>query len=362
MTMPIRSHLKRMKSVGHGPMGAKRRKLEMLALAPKELSRQEELPEMKSTSPEVSKSSSLSSQYDEEVMDAFWDTLLRVDDTTDSTSAGLALEGGQEERLQQQESIQERSAETSSVLLTTEVNQPSTLLKEPATNVDKGKAPVEINPSCPTVVPDTVAKTSLITPLPPTDVRLSCNILDSINQSVEERIAATYAMVDDELYPRDHIILLGTELRRLMGAMMVNVAEVKKFQEKEKEWKMVEERLQELEKKRDKREKEYQQRVAELREVSTWGQKLHRENGEILKQDDTHKTLISSLSIEVEEEKRKREEVEKKMKDRKKWEENFNEEERKKRKPLHDEIAKLKRNQEHDRSTSQQLQEDIANH
>ncbi|GAB2268772.1 hypothetical protein Dimus_003717, partial [Dionaea muscipula] len=101
MTMPIKSHLKRMKFIGHGPMGAKRRKLEMLALAQKELPHQEELPEMKSTSSEISKSASFSSQHDEEVMDAFWDTLPRVDDTTGSTAAGLAPEGKQEEREQQ---------------------------------------------------------------------------------------------------------------------------------------------------------------------------------------------------------------------------------------------------------------------
>ncbi|GAB2272884.1 hypothetical protein Dimus_007700 [Dionaea muscipula] len=64
---------------------------------------------------------------------------------------------------------------------------------------------------------------------------------------------------------------------------------------------MVEERLKELEKKRDEREKEYQQRVIELKEASTWGQKLHRENGELLKQADTHKTLISSMSVELQE-------------------------------------------------------------
>ncbi|GAB2303524.1 hypothetical protein Dimus_037512 [Dionaea muscipula] len=90
--------------------------------------------------------------------------------------------------------------------------------------MDKGKAPVEVNPKRPTVVPDSAAQTSSTTPFPPQNVRLSCIILDSINQSVEERITATYAMVDDGLYPRDHTILLGTELRRLTGAMMVNVA------------------------------------------------------------------------------------------------------------------------------------------
>ncbi|GAB2289926.1 hypothetical protein Dimus_024225 [Dionaea muscipula] len=228
-----------------------------------ELPHQEELPEMKSTSLEVSKSASLSSQHDEE---------------------------------------------------------------ESAINVNKGKAPVEVNPSCPTVVQETATKTSSTTPLTPTDVRLSCCILDSINQSVEERIVVAYAMVDNGLYPRDHAILLGTEPRRLRGAMMVNVAE-----------------------------------VIELREASTWGRKIHHENGQLLKQVDTHNTLISSPSIEVEEEKRNREELENKMKHRKKWEESLKEEEKKKRKPLHDEIAQLKRNQEHDRSISQHLQEDITN-
>ncbi|GAB2292569.1 hypothetical protein Dimus_026805 [Dionaea muscipula] len=63
---------------------------------------------MKPTSPEVSKSASLSSHHDKDVMDAFWDTLSKVDDTTGSTTAGLALEGRQEEGVQQQETIQER--------------------------------------------------------------------------------------------------------------------------------------------------------------------------------------------------------------------------------------------------------------
>ncbi|GAB2265878.1 hypothetical protein Dimus_000909 [Dionaea muscipula] len=103
MTIPIKSHLKRMKSVGHGPIGAKRRKLEMLALAQKELPHQEELWEMKSTSSEVSKSASLSSQQHEEVMDSFWDTLPRVDDTTGSTTAGLALEEVEEENRKREE-------------------------------------------------------------------------------------------------------------------------------------------------------------------------------------------------------------------------------------------------------------------
>ncbi|GAB2290556.1 hypothetical protein Dimus_024834 [Dionaea muscipula] len=77
------------------------------------------------------------------------------------------------------------------------------------------------------------------------------------------------------------------------------------MQEKRKGWKMLVEIFKELEKKRDEREKEHQQRMIELKEASTWGQKLHRENGELLKQANTHKTLISLLSVEVEEEKKK---------------------------------------------------------
>ncbi|GAB2288656.1 hypothetical protein Dimus_022976 [Dionaea muscipula] len=49
-----------------------------------------------------------------------------------------------------------------------------------------------------------------------------------------------------------------------------------------------------------------------------------------------------------------------KVKERKKWEDNLKEEEKRKRKILHDEIAQLKKVQELDRSTCQQLQEDIV--
>ncbi|GAB2272883.1 hypothetical protein Dimus_007699 [Dionaea muscipula] len=89
MTIPSRCHLKKRKSVGHGPMGAKRKKL--LTLTPQELQSQE-LPKMKSTSPEVLKSTSLSSHHIEEELDAFWNALPRVDDTTGSTAAGSASE------------------------------------------------------------------------------------------------------------------------------------------------------------------------------------------------------------------------------------------------------------------------------
>ncbi|GAB2296371.1 hypothetical protein Dimus_030492 [Dionaea muscipula] len=85
MTIPIRCHLKRRKSVGHDPMGVKRKKL--LNLTPQELQSQE-LPKMKSTSPEVLKSAALSSHHNEEELDAFWNTLPRVEDTTGSTAAG----------------------------------------------------------------------------------------------------------------------------------------------------------------------------------------------------------------------------------------------------------------------------------
>ncbi|GAB2271178.1 hypothetical protein Dimus_006022 [Dionaea muscipula] len=41
---------------------------------------------------------------------------------------------------------------------------------------------------------------------------------------------------------------------------------------------MLEERFKDQEKKRDEREREYQQKVTELKAASTWGQKLHIEN------------------------------------------------------------------------------------
>ncbi|GAB2268014.1 hypothetical protein Dimus_002992 [Dionaea muscipula] len=228
MTMPISGHLKRMEFVSHGPMGAKRRK--MNTPAPKEIPAPRELPKMQSTSPEVSKSASHSSQHDEEVMDAFWDTLPRVDDTTSSTAAGLSPDG---------------------------------------------KGPAKVDPSCPTGVPTSAAQTSLTTPTPPQNLKVQRSILDSVNEVPDARIAASYAWVDEGIYPRDNEILLATDPRRLRGAMMVNLTE---------------------------------------------GQKLHRENGELLKQADTHKNLISSLSVEVEEEKRKREKVEEKTRNMKRWE------------------------------------------
>ncbi|GAB2268013.1 hypothetical protein Dimus_002991 [Dionaea muscipula] len=228
MTMPISGHVKRMEFVSHGPMGAKRRK--MNTPAPKEIPAPRELPKMQSTSPEVSKSASHSSQHDEEVMDAFWDTLPRVDDTTSSTVVGLSPDG---------------------------------------------KGPAKVDPSCPTGVPTSAAQTSLTTPTPPQNLKVQRSFLDSINEVPDARIAASYAWVDEGIYPRDNEILLATDPRRLRGAMMVNLTE---------------------------------------------GQKLHRENGELLKQADTHKNLISSLSVEVEEEKRKREKVEEKTRNMKRWE------------------------------------------
>ncbi|GAB2283946.1 hypothetical protein Dimus_018428 [Dionaea muscipula] len=95
---------------------------------------------MKPTSSEVSKSASLSNQRDEEVMDAFCDTLHEVDGTSSSTAAGLSQE-----------------------------------------------------------------------------VRLE--------ETPDERIAASYAWVDEGLYPRDNEILLATDPQRLSRAMMVNLRE-----------------------------------------------------------------------------------------------------------------------------------------
>ncbi|GAB2283945.1 hypothetical protein Dimus_018427, partial [Dionaea muscipula] len=187
-------------------------------------------------------------------MDAFWDTLHEVDGTSSSTAAGLSQEVRLEEVVQMQETIQTRTSETSSVLPTNEENQSPQLLQESVVHKDKAKDSMEVDPSGPMGVP-----------------------------AQDERIAASYAWVDEGLYPRDIEILLATDPWRLRGAMMVNLTA----------------RFKKLEKKRDEREKEYQKQMIELKEASTWGQKLQHENGELLKQVDTHKTLISSLSVEV---------------------------------------------------------------
>ncbi|GAB2292511.1 hypothetical protein Dimus_026747, partial [Dionaea muscipula] len=187
MKIPIRCHLKRRKLVGHGPTGAKRKKL--LTLTPQELPSQEH-PKMKSTSPEVLKSASLSSHHIEEEVDAFWNALPRVDDTTGSTTAGSAPEERQDEGMQQQETIQERPAETSSVLPTTDNNSPSELLLETAFKEDRGKAAVDVDSAYPTVVPASVARTSTSIPSPPQSIKETRSIMNSINQSVDARIAA----------------------------------------------------------------------------------------------------------------------------------------------------------------------------
>ncbi|GAB2290029.1 hypothetical protein Dimus_024323 [Dionaea muscipula] len=62
-----------------------------------------------------------------------------------------------------------------------------------------------------------------------------------------------------------------------------------------------------------------------MKEASDWGQKLHKENEELLKQADTHRNIISKLSVEVEEEKRKREQAEEKTMKFRKWEEELQE-------------------------------------
>ncbi|GAB2271394.1 hypothetical protein Dimus_006233, partial [Dionaea muscipula] len=150
----------------------------------------------------VSKSVSLSSQHDKEVMDAFWDTLLRIDGTTGSTVAGLSPDVRQEEAVQKQEKT--------------------------ASYEDKGKALVEVNPSCPTGVTASAAQTSSTTPTPPQNLKVQRSILDSVNQTPDARIAAAYAWMDEGLYPRDNEILLATDPRRLRGDMMVNQTEMLK--------------------------------------------------------------------------------------------------------------------------------------
>ncbi|GAB2286457.1 hypothetical protein Dimus_020859 [Dionaea muscipula] len=98
------------------------------------------------------------------------------------------------------------------------------------------------------------------------------------------------------------------------------------------------------------RGKKNQQRVAELREAKTRGQKSHQENGELLKQADTPRTTISALSVEVEEREEKKREGRGEDKEYEEMRrESVGEEEKQKRKTLHDEIATLKRNQEMDR-------------
>ncbi|GAB2275793.1 hypothetical protein Dimus_010543 [Dionaea muscipula] len=85
-------------------------------------------------------------------------------------------------------------------------------------------------------------------------------------------------------------------------------------------------------------ERENCKQADELKEASNWDQKLHRENGELLKLAGTHRNTTSLMSVEVEEEKKKREKAKEKTKNFKKWEEEVKEEENKKRKQLHDEI------------------------
>ncbi|GAB2281389.1 hypothetical protein Dimus_015985 [Dionaea muscipula] len=205
-------------------------------------------------------------------MDAFWDTLLKVDGTTGSAATGLSSDVVQEE----------------------------------------GKSPEEVNLACPTVVPDAAAQSSTA-PTPPQKINVTHNILDSVNQASNARIAVAHAWVDEGLYARDQYIFLATDPRRLMGAMMVNATE-----------------------------------------------KLHQENGELLKLADTHRKTISTLSVEVEEEKRKREKEKEKTRNMKKWEDRIKEEGKQKRKLLHDEITTLKKNQELGRSTFQPLQDEMV--
>ncbi|GAB2284152.1 hypothetical protein Dimus_018619 [Dionaea muscipula] len=129
------------------------------------------------------------------------------------------------EAVQKKESIQEKTVESSSVLPTTTANQPSELLQRTTTNEDKGKAPMEVDPACLTIAPDLVAQPSSTTPTPTQKINVTRNILDSVNQALDARIAAAYAWVDEGLYVRNQDILLATDPRRLRGAMMVNVTE-----------------------------------------------------------------------------------------------------------------------------------------
>ncbi|GAB2271179.1 hypothetical protein Dimus_006023 [Dionaea muscipula] len=124
---------------------------------------------------------------DEEVMDAFWDILPRVDGAAGFTVTGLSPDVIQEEVVQEKESVQAQTPETSSILPTNAQNQPPELLKETTPSEDKGKALVE---------------------------------------TLDARIVVAYEWVDEGLYLRDHDILLVADPRRLRGAMMVNALEV----------------------------------------------------------------------------------------------------------------------------------------
>ncbi|GAB2292648.1 hypothetical protein Dimus_026885 [Dionaea muscipula] len=122
-------------------------------------------------------------------------------------------------------------AETSSVLPIQEEHRSSQLLSEIVSEVDKGKAPVEVDPACLTGVSASTAQTSTSTPSPPQGVKVSRSILDALNQIVDDRIAASYVWVDEGLYPRDNEILLGKDPRRLRGATMVNLTESETIKE-----------------------------------------------------------------------------------------------------------------------------------
>ncbi|GAB2278949.1 hypothetical protein Dimus_013619 [Dionaea muscipula] len=117
--------------------------------------------------------------------------------------------------MQKQEIIKARTVKTSTVLPTNEENQPPQPLQESATFKEKGKGPVEIEPSCATGVPASTAEASTTTPSPPQNLKVSRNILDSVNQTPDARIMTSYAWVDEGLYPRDNEILLATDPRKL---------------------------------------------------------------------------------------------------------------------------------------------------
>ncbi|GAB2294663.1 hypothetical protein Dimus_028859 [Dionaea muscipula] len=263
MNVPICSDLKRRKSVGHGLLGARKRTLNTAAPI--------ELQKMKPTSPEVSKSASLSSHQDEEDLDALWDTLPKVDGTAGSTAVGLSPDVIQEEAVQKKESAQEKAAETSSILPTTDVNQPPEMTQSTTPHEDKGKAPVEVNPTYPTVVPELAAQPSTTTPTPPQKINVSRSILDSINQTPDPRIATAYAWVDEDL-------------RRLRGTMMVNTTEETLLY-----WHL--DRI-------SSRRRICKQR-RKVREASAYGQQHYRENGELPKLVDTHRKTISTLSMKA---------------------------------------------------------------
>ncbi|GAB2290028.1 hypothetical protein Dimus_024322 [Dionaea muscipula] len=85
-------------------------------------------------------------------MDAFWDTLPKVDNPLGPTTTVLPPEVQQKEAVQEKEGVKDQSAKTSSILPTTVTENTSELIHRTTTIEDKVKNSVEADPTCPSVV------------------------------------------------------------------------------------------------------------------------------------------------------------------------------------------------------------------